>query len=147
MKIFVLNGPELGRLGEREPEIYGTTTLAEVESMCREAAGAFGAEVEFRQTDDEATLVGWIAEAAKESDGIILNPAVFTHHSAPVRDAVSAATVPVIEVHISNIYAREEWRRKSVVSEVAKGVVAGLGVYGYVLAVEALGNLISEKGK
>lgn len=144
MKIFVLNGPNLNLLGEREPEIYGTKTLAEVEKMCREMAVDLGAEIDFRQTNHEGELIDWLQEAKREADGVVLNPAAFTHHSMAVRDAVSACGVPVIEVHISNIYGREAWRAKSVISEVAKGVIAGLGIRGYLLAIEALVETIKE---
>lgn len=138
MRIFVINGPNLNLLGEREPEIYGTATLSDVEKMCRERAEELGAEIDFRQTNDEGELIGWLQEAKQNADAVVLNPAAFTHYSLAVRDAISATGVPVIEVHISNIYAREEWRAKSVVSPVARGVIAGLGVKGYLLAIEAL---------
>lgn len=138
MKIFVINGPNLNLLGEREPEIYGTATLSDVEKMCRERAEELGAEIDFRQTNDEGELIGWLQEAKQSADAVVLNPAAFTHYSLAVRDAISATGVPVIEVHISNIYGREEWRAKSVVSPVARGVIAGLGVKGYLLAIEAL---------
>lgn len=138
MVIYILNGPNLNLLGEREPEVYGTATLQEVEKMCRERAVELGVSIEFRQTNSEAELVGWLQEARAVAEGVILNPAAFTHYSYAVRDAVSAARVPVIEVHISNIYGREEWRAKSVVSGVAKGVISGLGVHGYLLALDAL---------
>jgi 3-dehydroquinate dehydratase-2 len=144
LNIFVLNGPNLNLLGEREPEIYGTKTLAEVEKMCREMAVDLGAEIDFRQTNHEGELIDWLQEAKREADGVVLNPAAFTHHSMAVRDAVSACGVPVIEVHISNIYGREAWRAKSVISEVAKGVIAGLGIRGYLLAIEALVETIKE---
>lgn len=141
MKIFVLNGPNLNLLGEREPNIYGKATLAEVEKMCRERAETLGLEIDFRQTNDEGELIGWLQEARGEADGVVLNPAAFTHYSLAVRDAVAATELPVIEVHISNIYAREPWRARSVVSGVARGVVAGLGVIGYLLAIEALADM------
>lgn len=141
MKIFVLNGPNLNLLGEREPNIYGKATLAEVEKMCRERAETLGLEIDFRQTNDEGELIGWLQEARGEADGIVLNPAAFTHYSLAIRDAVAATELPVIEVHISNIYAREPWRARSVVSGVARGVVAGLGVIGYLLAIEALADM------
>lgn len=138
MKIFVLNGPELDRLGEREPEIYGTTTLAELEKMCRERAQSLELEIDFRQTNDENELIGWLEKARNEADGVVINPAAFTHYSEAVRGALAATGLPVIEVHISNIYAREEWRAKSLVSPVVKGVIVGLGVRGYLLALDAL---------
>lgn len=138
MKILVLNGPNLNLLGERELEIYGTTTLAEVEKMCQQKAEELGAEIDFRQTNHEGELIDWLQGAKEDAQGVVLNSAAFTHHSLAVRDAVSACGLPVIEVHISNIYAREAWRATSVISEVSVGVIAGLGVRGYLLAIEAL---------
>jgi 3-dehydroquinate dehydratase-2 len=142
VKIFVLNGPELDRLGEREPEIYGNSTITEVEEICRKAATDFGLEVEFRQTNSEEELVSWLEDAGREAAGVVLNPAAFTHHSLPVRDAVAATGLPVIEVHISNIYAREPWRARSVISGAARGVISGLGIQGYVLAITALAEML-----
>lgn len=133
-----MNGPNLNLLGEREPEIYGTQTLAEVEKMCREKAAELGAEIDFRQTNHEGEMIDWLQEAKQDAQGVVLNSAAFTHHSLAVRDAVSACGLPVIEVHISNIYAREAWRATSVISGVSVGVIAGLGVRGYLLAIEAL---------
>lgn len=144
MKIFVLNGPNLDLLGEREPEVYGRTTLADLEKMCLERAEALGAEIDFRQTNDEGELIGWLHEARSDADAIVLNPAAFTHYSLAVREAVAAAGRPVIEVHLSNIYAREEWRARSVISGVARGVIAGFGAGGYLLAIEALAG--GERG-
>jgi 3-dehydroquinate dehydratase-2 len=142
VKIFVLNGPELDRLGEREPEIYGNSTITEVEEICRKAATDFGLEVEFRQTNSEEELVSWLEVAGREAAGVVLNPAAFTHHSLPVRDAVAATGLPVIEVHISNIYAREPWRARSVISGAARGVISGLGIQGYVLAIRTLAEML-----
>lgn len=141
-KVLILNGPNLNLLGEREPEIYGTSTLAEVEGMCRERAAELGLEVDFRQTDDEGELIGWLQESRGSVSGIVLNPAAYTHYSLAVREAVAAAEAPVVEVHISNIYAREPWRARSLVSGVARGVIAGLGVRGYLLALEALNEIV-----
>jgi 3-dehydroquinate dehydratase II len=145
MKLFVLNGPSLNLLGERQPLIYGTTTLAEVEKMCREQASNHGLDVDFRQTNDEGKLVDWLQEARQEADGVILNAAAFSHYSLAVRDAVQACGKPVIEVHISNIFAREEFRATSVISAVAVGVISGLGVQGYLSAIDALAGLLREK--
>ena len=144
MKVFVLNGPSLNLLGEREPHIYGTSTLSDVEKMVRERGDELGIEIEFRQTNEEGRLIEWLHEARTEADGVIMNPAAFTHYSVALRDAVVACETPLIEVHISNIYAREEFRSKSVVSGVAKGVIVGLGVKGYVLALEALVDMKGE---
>lgn len=146
MKVYVLNGPNLNLLGERQPEVYGTTTLTEVEEMCRKKGADLGVDIEFRQTNSEGELIDWLHEAKREAGGVVMNPAALTHYSLALREAVAAVEIPVIELHISNIYAREEWRAKSVVSAVARGVVAGLGVRGYEVAVEALVNLISGEG-
>ena len=136
MRVLVLNGPNLQRLGTRQPDVYGTTTLADVGERLT-ALAPEGVEVELRQTDDEATLIGWLHEAADTASPVILNPAAFTHYSYALHDAVVIVTetgVPVIEVHISNPHARDEFRHTSVVSPVATGVIAGLGVAGYELA-------------
>lgn len=147
MKIFVLNGPSLNLLGEREPEIYGTTTLNELRSACEERASRYEIEVDFRQTNDEGELVSWLQEARVKAGGVVLNPAAFGHYSLALRDAIVASGVPVIEVHISNIFAREEWRSKSVISAVCKGVIAGLGTSGYSLAIEAMAGLLDENSR
>ncbi|MEX2553149.1 MAG: type II 3-dehydroquinate dehydratase [Actinomycetota bacterium] len=146
MKVFVLNGPSLNMLGERQPLIYGSTTLAEVEQMCRARASQHGMEVDFRQTNDEGRLVDWLQEARHGADGVVLNAAAFSHYSLAVRDAVQACGKPVIEVHISNIFAREEFRATSVISAVAVGVISGLGVQGYLAAIDALAGILGEKG-
>lgn len=146
MKVFVLNGPSLNMLGERQPLIYGTNTLAEVEQMCRARASQHGFEVDFRQTNDEGRLVDWLQEARHGADGVVLNAAAFSHYSLAVRDAVQACGKPVIEVHISNIFAREEFRATSVISAVAVGVISGLGVQGYPSAIDALAGILGEKG-
>lgn len=142
--IWILNGPGLNLLGEREPEVYGTTTMAEVVATCRTRAADLGFDVDARQTNHEGELVGWLQEARNAAAGVVLNPAGLTHYSVAVRDAVVAARVPVVEVHISNIHAREAFRHTSLVSPVAAGVIAGLGVRGYVLAVEALAGMLGE---
>lgn len=140
--IWILNGPGLNLLGEREPAVYGTTTLDEIVETCRKRAAELGFDVDARQTNHEGELVGWLQDARREAAGVVLNPAAFSHYSFAVRDAVVSAQVPVVEVHISNIHAREEFRHRSVVSPVAAGVIAGLGARGYVLAVEALADLL-----
>ncbi|HEV2889945.1 MAG TPA: type II 3-dehydroquinate dehydratase [Frankiaceae bacterium] len=136
--IYVLNGPNLGRLGTREPEVYGTGTYAELVAVVEAEAAALGLEVTVRQTDDEATLIGWLHEAAEQASGVVLNPAAFTHYSYAVRDAAAMVGVPLVEVHLSNIAAREEFRRHSVVAGVAKGVISGFGFDSYRLALRAL---------
>jgi 3-dehydroquinate dehydratase-2 len=142
--IWILNGPGLNLLGEREPAIYGTTTLAEIVERCRKRAAQLGFEVEARQTNHEGELIGWLQDARRGAAGVVLNPAALSHYSFAVRDAVVSAQVPVVEVHITNIHAREEWRTRSVVSAAAKGVIAGLGAQGYVLAIEALASLLGS---
>jgi len=143
-KIFILNGPSLNLLGEREPDIYGTETIQSLEARCRDRALQSGLEIAFRQTNEEGELIGWIQDARLEASGIIINPAAFSHYSVAVRDALSAVGLPVIEVHISNIYAREEWRAKSIISGVANGVIAGLGFHGYMLAIEAMAQILES---
>ena len=136
MPIYVLNGPNLNRLGKREPEIYGTTTLAEVEAMCREAAGDH--PLEFRQTNSEQQLIEWVHEAIDRGAGIVINPAAFTFTSLAVLDALKMFPGPIIELHISNIHRREPIYHRSYVSMVATAVMAGCGAEGYPMAVRAL---------
>jgi 3-dehydroquinate dehydratase II len=134
--IYVLNGPNLNLLGTREPDIYGTTTLAEIEAMCRQAAG--GHPVEFRQSNFEGELVGWIHEATDGGAGIVINPAGLSFTSIPILDALKMFPGPIVEVHISNIHRREAIYHRSLVSQAATAVVAGLGAEGYVVAVAAV---------
>ncbi len=141
-KIIVLNGPNLNLLGAREPETYGTTTLDEISALVSKHAAGHGLEAEFRQTNIEGTLVDWVQEAGKSADGIILNAAAYTHTSIALHDAVSAIGTPVIEVHLSNVFAREEYRHHSYISDVAVGVICGFGATGYVLAVDALAAML-----
>lgn len=138
--IYVLNGPNLNRLGKREPHIYGTTTLAEVEAMCRAAAGEHG--VIFHQTNSEEKLIGLVHEAIDEGSGIVINPAALTFTSLALLDALKMVDGPVIELHISNIHKREPIYHRSYVSMRANAVIAGLGVYGYEVAVKALIRLL-----
>lgn len=144
--VWVLNGPSLNLLGEREPEVYGTTTLADVEARVRETAAAHGLQIEFRQSNEEGVLIDWVHEARKTGSGIVINPAAFTHYSLALRDALAAVGIPIVEIHLSNIFAREEWRAKSVVSGVAAGVVVGFGIESYVLGIEALAGILKKKG-
>lgn len=140
-RVLVLNGPNLGRLGVREPEVYGSTTLADLEAAVGEWGRALGLEVEARQTDDEAQLVGWLHEAVDASAHVVLNPAAFTHYSYAVRDAaaqVTGAGLMLVEVHLSNPLAREEFRHTSVIGGVATGSVAGFGIDSYRLALQAV---------
>ena len=137
MKILFLNGPNLNLLGQREPEIYGGTTLADIERQVRERAAHFQAEVAFRQSNLEGELVGWIQEAKGKFDVIVLNAAAYTHTSIALRDAIAAVGVPTIEIHLSNIHAREEFRHKSLIAPVCRGQIVGFGQKSYILAVEA----------
>ena len=140
--VYVLNGPNLNLLGSRQPEIYGRETLADVENECRRAGAELGLEIEFRQTNAEFQLIDWIHEAAGRAAGIVINPAAFSHTSVAVLDALNTCGFPILEVHISNIHKREEFRRHSFVSGVAAGVICGCGTHGYVLAIQHLARLI-----
>jgi 3-dehydroquinate dehydratase II len=139
MKVLFVFGPNLGALGEREPEKYGSQTLAELMGEVAERATSLGHEVQWRQSDHEGDLVGWLLGAAREGFGaVVMNPGALTHYSYSLRDAVEACGAPVIEVHMTNIYAREEFRRHSVVSPVVRASIVGAGAGGYHLALEAL---------
>ena len=140
--VFILNGPNLNLLGVREPATYGYDTLADVEERCLARAAALDLTIEFRQTNHEGQLVDWIQEARGAADGIVLNAGALTHTSVAVLDALSAAELPVIEVHLSNIFRREAFRHHSYVSLAANGVICGLGAQGYELALEAVAALI-----
>jgi len=140
--IYILNGPNLNMLGVREPDVYGADTLADIEAMCRDRAAALGLDVTFRQSNAEADLVGWIQEARESADGIVINPAAYTHTSVAIRDALAMADLPVVEVHLSNTHKREVFRHHSYVSGVADGVIMGFGAQGYLLALDALARLI-----
>ena len=145
-KIYILNGPNLNLLGKRETEIYGSETLDDVRHACEARARGLGHEIEFRQTNVEGELVGWIQEARDKACGIVLNAAGYTHTSVAVHDALKASDLPIIEVHLSNIYRREPFRHKSYVSPVATGVICGFGGQGYGFALEALAAILN-KGK
>jgi 3-dehydroquinate dehydratase II len=138
VSVQVLNGANIGRLGTREPGIYGSTTYAELVELVEKCARDLGLEVQVRQTDDEAELLRWVHAAADAGDAVLINPGGWSHTSVVLRDALAAVSGPVVEVHISNIHAREEFRHHSYVSGVATGVIAGLGVQGYVLALQWL---------
>jgi 3-dehydroquinate dehydratase II len=145
--IYVLNGPNLNLLGTRQPHIYGTATLADVEKLCRTTAKQYGFAVVFRQSNHEGQIVDWINEArAEKAAGLIINPAGYTTTSIAILDALLTMEAPVVEVHISNIHAREEFRRHSYVSKAARAVICGFGIEGYALAIAGLANLIGAKG-
>lgn len=145
MKILFLNGPNLNLLGQREPELYGRTTLDGIESKVRERAGSLRVEVAFRQSNLEGELVAWIQEAKGKFDVVVLNAAAYTHTSIALRDAIAATGILTIEVHLSNVYAREKFRRKSLIAPVCRGQITGFGVYSYVLALEAAINVIEPQ--
>jgi 3-dehydroquinate dehydratase II len=142
--IHILNGPNLNRLGKREPAIYGTTTLAEIEAQCRAEAGAIA--IEFRQSNSEAQLIDWVHEAIDAASGIVINPAAFSFTSMALMDALKMFPGPIVEVHITNIHRREEMYHHSLVSKVATAVIAGLGPRGYVAAVRALREMGDASG-
>jgi 3-dehydroquinate dehydratase II len=143
-QVLVLNGPNLARLGSREPDVYGTASFADLTRACQQAGRDLGLTVDVRQTDDEAELVGWVHEAADRRIPLVLNPAAFTHYSYSLRDALAMRTAPLVEVHLSNPAARETFRHTSVVAGVADGTIAGFGVRSYELALRAIAALISD---
>jgi 3-dehydroquinate dehydratase II len=144
VKVLVLNGPNLGRLGKREPTVYGSTTYADLVSMCEEAGQDLGVEVEVRQTDHEGEMVGWLHEAADASWPVVLNAGAWTHYSVAVRDAASQLNAHLVELHISNVHKREPFRHTSYLSDIATAVMAGLGVAGYPLAIRWLAENAGE---
>lgn len=142
--VFVLNGPNLNLLGLREPDVYGSDTLNDIEDRVKTRAKQLGLSIDFRQTNLEGQLVDWIQEARTKAKGIIINPAAYTHTSVALHDALKAVGVPTIEVHLSNTHAREEFRHHSYVSPVAHGIVVGFGAYGYELALDGLARIIAK---
>ena len=144
--VLIMNGPNLNLLGTRKPEVYGTTTLADVEKLCTDAAAKLGLDVDFKQSNHEGQLIDWIHETgaavkAGESIGAVFKPGAFTHTSAALHDAIEGASLPLIECHISNVHKREEFRHHSFISPVASGIIVGFGVHGYVLAINGLHQL------
>lgn len=142
--VLILNGPNLNMLGVREPAIYGSDTLADIEAACADRAADHGLSVDFRQSNIEGELVTWIQQARAQHDGIIINPGAYSHTSVAILDALQIAELPVIEVHLTNIHKREAFRHHSYVSRVATGVIAGLGAHGYLLALDAMARLIDK---
>jgi 3-dehydroquinate dehydratase-2 len=142
--IYILNGPNLNLLGTREPEIYGAQTLQDIEQDCAEKAKTLGLSVDFRQSNTEGTLVDWIQEASHKAGGLILNAAAYTHTSVALHDALKACGVPKIELHLSNIHAREAFRHESKISAVVDGIICGFGAAGYVLSLDAMQRLIEN---
>jgi 3-dehydroquinate dehydratase II len=143
-RVLVLNGPNLGRLGSREPEVYGSQTFDDLVRQCQASGRDLGLEVDVRQTDDEAEMIRWVHEAIDAKWPVVLNPAAFTHYSYALRDALAMRTAPLVEVHISNPAAREEFRQHSVVSAVADGTIAGFGLISYQLALQAIARLAAQ---
>jgi 3-dehydroquinate dehydratase-2 len=145
--VHVLNGPNLNLLGRREPHIYGSLTLADIERGVRERAATAGVELTFRQSNHEGELVGWIQEAGSRGAGIVLNAAAYTHTSVALRDAISGAGAPTVEVHLSNVHGREPFRHRSLIAPVCVGVIAGFGAVSYTLALDALVPIVRERAK
>lgn len=141
MKILFLNGPNLNLLGKREPSIYGSDTLADIEAKVRERAGQLRVAIDFRQSNLEGELVTWIQEARGQFDAIVINAAAYTHTSIALRDAISAVAIPTVEIHLSNIHAREEMRHKSLIAAVCRGQISGFGPKSYILGLEAVIDL------
>ncbi len=141
MRILFLNGPNLNLLGQREPDIYGSTSLADIEARVRERARSAGVEVDFRQTNSEGQLVDWIQEARGRFNAVVLNAGAYTHTSIALRDAIAGTGVPTVEIHLSNVYAREKFRRHSVLAPVCRGVICGFGALSYELGLEAASRL------
>ena len=144
--IHVLNGPNLNRLGLREPGVYGAVTLAEIEAQCRERGGSRGFEITFRQSNHEGDLVNWLHEAA-DTAGVVLNAGAYTHTSVALHDAIRSIAAPVIEVHLSNVFAREAFRHHSTISPVARGVICGFGAESYLLAIDAIAGAALRSGE
>lgn len=143
--LFILNGPNLNMLGLRQPEIYGVDTLADVEAACRDRAKEYGLDLVFRQTNHEGELVTWVQEARTEAEGVIINAGAYTHTSVALLDALLTVDVPVIEVHLSNIFKRESFRHHSYVSTAAQGVICGFGINSYLLGLDAMARLLGKE--
>ena len=144
MQVLMLNGPNLNLLGKRQPEIYGSLSLSEIEQQVRTLAKELGIEIDFRQSNSEAELIDWIHDSAGKFGALVINPAAYTHTSLALRDAISAVGIPTVEIHISNIHKREPFRHHSFIAEVAVGQIAGFGVDSYLLGLRAAADLIQE---
>lgn len=143
--VFILNGPNLNLLGTREPEIYGAATLQDVQALCEKEAASLSIKIDFRQSNIEGELIGWVQEARDKADGLIINAGGYTHTSVALHDALKAYSKPAFEVHISNIYAREEFRHKSLLSQAVTGVICGFGMKGYIYALHAVHDRLGAK--
>lgn len=142
--VYVINGPNLNLLGSREPDVYGHTTLSDIEKIAMETGESRGLSIEFLQSNEEGALVNWIQQAREKAKGLIVNAAGYTHTSVAIMDALLASDIPIIEVHLSNIYKREDFRHHSYVSRAASGVICGFGAHGYSLAIDAMANLLKS---
>ena len=147
MKILLINGPNMNILGQRQPEVYGSLTLKDIEERVSKRAGELGAEVHRFQANDEGAIVDFLQGEAESAQGIIINPGALTHYGLSLRDGLEASRLPIIEVHISNIYGREQFRHHSVIAEIALGQISGLGWRGYIAALETLVGVLKEKGQ
>ncbi len=143
-KILILNGPNLNMLGTREPEVYGRETLDDIEALCDQRAGALALEIDFRQSNSEGEMVGWIQDARGDFAGVVINAGAYTHTSIAILAALLACELPIVEVHLSNIHRREPFRRHSYVAEAARGMICGFGAFGYILALEALARQFND---
>jgi 3-dehydroquinate dehydratase-2 len=147
LSVHVLNGPNLNLLGRREPMIYGSVSLGDIERGLRECADKIGVDMIFRQSNHEGELVGWIHEAGSSGAGILLNAAAYTHTSVALRDAISGAGAPTVEIHLSNVHGREPFRHRSLIAPVCVGVISGFGPLSYILGLEALARILTERNK
>ena len=144
-KILIINGPNLNLIGEREKDIYGSISFEEIKKECLKESNRLGIETDFRQTNNEGEIINWIHEVNSDYDGLIINPAGYTHTSIAILDSLRSINKPKIEIHLSNIYNREEYRKKSITSEGVNGLISGFGVNSYTLAIQAINNLLSNK--
>lgn len=143
-RVLVVHGPNLGTLGRRQPEIYGTATLGDINTALGDLAASWEWELDIFHSNSEGAIVDTLEERAPRADGLLINPGALTHYGLALRDALAGLTVPIVEVHLSNIHAREEWRRRSVTAEVARGLVAGFGMHSYLLGLEALHSILTK---